>query len=271
MKVRNHAYTENVNRLKKFRMKLLLLFGVSSVIGFREDRLDLNHLQPDQFSRVSTLQRPKRSAEKSTRNRKRREESENFNECSNFDTSKFKDEVLNVFSITNDTNPSISLVWTGDNGHILAVTTYESFVAYPSKLYLSKDGGRNFEDITDRIAHEYIRRKRGALTATADSSHVILIVNNHPLGFGETSDIYVSEDEGVSWTRRQTPFELSGSQMKFHPKKSSHILATDATTQQLFITTDFCKTWKSVHDSGKTSAFKWDPKSKLFLPKNGHY
>lgn len=120
---------------------------------------------------------------------------------------------------------------------------------------------------TDRIAHEYIRRKRGALTATADSSHVILIVNNHPLGFGETSDIYVSEDEGVSWTRRETPFELSGSQMKFHPEKSSHILATDATTQQLFITTDFCKTWRSVHDSGKTSAFKWDPKSKYFFQK----
>ena len=120
---------------------------------------------------------------------------------------------------------------------------------------------------TDRIQHEYIRRKRGALTATADSSHVILIVNNHPLGFGETSDIYVSEDEGVTWTRRETPFELSGSQMKFHPEKSSHILATDATTQQLFITTDFCKTWKSVHDSGKTSAFKWDPKSNFIFRK----
>jgi len=253
-------------------MKLFLLLGVSSVIGFREDRLDLHHLQPDQFSRVHTLERPKRSAEKSARIRrsssfpllrnKREESSSDFNKCSNFDTSKLKEEnVLNKFTITNDSNPSISLVWTGDNGHILAVTTYESFVAYPSKLYLSKDGGRNFEDITDRIKNEYIRRKRGAVTATADSSHVILIVNNHPLGFGETSDIYVSEDEGVSWTRRETPFELSGSQMKFHPKKSSHILATDATTQQLFITTDFCKTWKAVHDSGKTSAFKWDPKN----------
>ena len=108
-------------------------------------------------------------------------------------------------------------------------------------------------------------RKRGALTATADSSHVILIVNNHPLGFGETSDIYVSEDEGVHWNRQTVPFELSGSQMKFHPNKASHILATDATSQQLWITTDFCKSWRAVHDSGKTSAFKWDPKSKKNL------
>ena len=149
-------------------MKLPLLLGVSSVIGFREDRLDLEHLLPDQFSRVHTLDRPKRSSRNrrsSNENpfsRRRREEDvvadDVVEECKNFDKSKLTaDNVVNKFKITNDSNPSISLVWTGDNGHILAVTTYESFVAYPSKLYLSTNGGRHFEEITDKINNEYIR------------------------------------------------------------------------------------------------------------------
>ena len=146
-------------------MKLFLLLGVSSVIGFREDRLDLSHLQPDHFSRVRTLDRPerknlpvrKRRSEEST-SRSRREEEDGFNKCGDFNDSKFKeDNVVSTFKIPKDTNPSISLVWTGENGHILAVTTYESFVAYPSKLYLSTNGGRHFEEITDKISNEYIR------------------------------------------------------------------------------------------------------------------
>lgn len=67
----------------------------------------------------------------------------------------------------NDSNPSIALAWVGDDGNtLLAATTYESFVAYPSTLYRSTDGGKNFENITKSIGNEYIRRKNGVLTAT---------------------------------------------------------------------------------------------------------
>ena len=35
-----------------------------------------------------------------------------------------------------DSNPSIALAWTGDDGQtLLAVTTYESFVSFPRKIW----------------------------------------------------------------------------------------------------------------------------------------
>ena len=37
-----------------------------------------------------------------------------------------------------DSNPSIALAWTGDQGTLLAVTTYESFVSFPSFLYRNR-------------------------------------------------------------------------------------------------------------------------------------
>ena len=97
-----------------------------------------------------------------------------------------------------DSNPSIALAWTGDDGQtLLAVTTYESFVSFPSNIYRSTDGGRTFTNITSNIEGEYIRRRSGVLTATADSEKIVLIVNNHPLGFSESSTIYVSSDKGT--------------------------------------------------------------------------
>ena len=38
-----------------------------------------------------------------------------------------------------DSNPSIALAWTGDDGQtLLAVTTYESFVSFPRKILKKK-------------------------------------------------------------------------------------------------------------------------------------
>ena len=40
---------------------------------------------------------------------------------------------------------------------------------------------------------------------------LILVVGNHPLGYAETSEIYVTLDKGQNWKRMNVPFELSGS------------------------------------------------------------
>ena len=97
-----------------------------------------------------------------------------------------------------DNNPSIALAWTGDDGDtLLAITTYESYVSHPSKIYRSIDAGRNWEEITDKIDNELIRRKSGVLTSPADSKRVILVVNNHPMGYATTSEIYVTLDKGT--------------------------------------------------------------------------
>ena len=115
------------------------------------------------------------------------------------------------------------------------------------------------------------------MTATADSERVVLIVNNHPLGYSDSSTIYVTLDKGKivrlflssiylrkisgeTWTRIEVPFELSGSMMKFHPTNADMVLATDMNEGKLWITKDFCKTWSKVHESGKAHAYKWDPR-----------
>ena len=65
-----------------------------------------------------------------------------------------------------------------------------------SNIYRSTDGGHTYTNITSKIQGEYIRRKNGVMTATADSERVVLIVNNHPLGYSDSSTIYVTLDKG---------------------------------------------------------------------------
>lgn len=90
------------------------------------------------------------------------------------------------------------MAWTGDDGDtLLAITTYESYVSHPSKIYRSTNAGRDWNEITDAIDNELIRRKSGVLTSPADSKRVILVVNNHPMGYATTSEIYVTLDKGT--------------------------------------------------------------------------
>ena len=180
-----------------------VLIFVLSVFAFREDILDLEHLRPNQFSRVHWIDRKpraSRSADRQTRRVRREDSSASMTAPGNCKSKDFSSQMTKATSkkiFNGDSNPSIALAWTGDDGQtLLAVTTYESFVSFPSNIYRSTDGGRTFTNITSNIEGEYIRRRSGVLTATADSEKIVLIVNNHPLGFSESSTIYVSSDKG---------------------------------------------------------------------------
>ena len=135
----------------------------------------------------------RRSVEPKVRNRR-----DSTAQCDKNDEiiSKMKDATSKKI-FHGDQNPSIALAWTGDDGVMLAVTTYESFVSFPSVIYRSTDGGRTFLNISASVDMEMVRRKNGVLTATADSSRVILIVNNHPLGFSDSSTLYITRDAGM--------------------------------------------------------------------------
>lgn len=85
-----------------------------------------------------------------------------------------------------------------------------------------------------------------------------MIVNNHPIGYAETSEIYVTFDKGANWERREVPFEMNGANLKFHQKNAESILATDASSGKLYVTNNFGETWSAVHDSGRTHSYKWD-------------
>lgn len=245
---------------------VLVIFGSVIATGLRDDILDLEHTRPNHFSNVRWLDKPNKSSRKRRSStpevRHRRETSSSSCTAENLFDEKMKLATAKMV-FKGDSNPSIALAWTGDDGDtLLAVTTYESFVSFPSNLYRSTNGGRNFDNITAQIDGEYIRRKNGVLTATADSKRVILIVNNHPLGFSESATIYVTKDKGGTWKRIEVPFELSGAQMKFHPTNADMILATDMNEGKLWISRDFSTSWKAVHESGKAHAYKWDPVDK---------
>ena len=48
-----------------------------------------------------------------------------------------------------------------------------------------------------KLDGEIIRRRSGVLTAVADSKRVLMVVGNHPLGYSESSDIYITKDKGM--------------------------------------------------------------------------
>lgn len=253
-------------------MRKTLWLPLVPIFSMKMDVLDLEHTRPDQFSRVQWLDRPERTSRSKNSSVRKRRETEDVVEIGNKGCSMkdFKQNVKdNTFHHTfeGDNNPSIALAWTGDDGDtLLAITTYESYVSHPSKIYRSTDAGKKWNDITDSIDNELIRRKSGVLTSPADSKRVILVVNNHPMGYATTSEIYVTLDKGETWNRREVPFEMNGANLKFHPTNPEAILGTDASNGRLHVTFDFGQTWTAVHESGRAHAFKWDPKhDKIFF------
>ena len=60
-----------------------------------------------------------------------------------------------------------------------------------------------------------------------------MVVNNHPIGYSESSEIYVTKDKGANWKRKTVPFELNGANLKFHSTNADAILATDASRSRL--------------------------------------
>ena len=62
-----------------------------------------------------------------------------------------------------------------------------------------------------------------------------MVVNNHPIGYAEDSEIYVTKDKGASWKRKNVPFEMNGANLKFHATNADAILATDASRSRFKI------------------------------------
>ena len=95
-----------------------------------KSRTDLEHTRPNHFSRTQWLDKPK------LRNiRKRRDTSEMDVKDARAQFGDKMDQATGKKIFEGDSNPSIALAWTGDDGQtLLAVTTYESFVSFPRKI-----------------------------------------------------------------------------------------------------------------------------------------
>ena len=90
----------------------------------------MEHTRPNHFSRTQWLDKPK------LRNiRKRRDTSEMDVKDARAQFGDKMDQATGKKIFEGDSNPSIALAWTGDDGQtLLAVTTYESFVSFPRKI-----------------------------------------------------------------------------------------------------------------------------------------
>ncbi|KAK5863465.1 hypothetical protein PBY51_000494 [Eleginops maclovinus] len=168
----------------------------------------------------------------------------------------------NTHSYTfNDLSGSVSLAWVGDGtGVILALTTFQvpffMIRLGQSKLYRSENYGKSFEDVTNLINNTFIRSEFGI--AIGNNGKVIL---TGEVSGGLGSRIFVSEDFGKSFTRRDLPF-IPLTQITYNPDNSSVFLAL-SNSNELWLSEDFGSNWKKMQET--VCLVKWGRKNTIFF------
>ncbi|XP_078482964.1 sortilin isoform X2 [Ciona intestinalis] len=159
---------------------------------------------------------------------------------------------------TQDTNPSISLTWSGSDGVILGLTTMTSmFVSQASKLYRSHDRGKTFEDISSRLDNGYIRKSGGMQVNPTDTNMVILFGYDPPFSTSQHTTIYTTNDAGLTFTKVLLPFKIDVSSIKFNAHNKHRLLAQSVSRGELWLSSDFGSSWKLVQSYVQT--ISWDP------------
>ncbi|XP_061644020.1 sortilin 1b [Phyllopteryx taeniolatus] len=166
----------------------------------------------------------------------------------------------------NDLSGSVSLAWVGDGtGVILALTTFQvpffMIKLGQSKLYRSENYGKSFLDVTDLINNTFIRSSFGIAIGPENSGKVIL---TGEVSGGHRSRIFVSSDFGKSFTRQELPFNPL-SVITYNPENSNVLLGL-SNKKELWLTKDFGRNWKKVHDM--VCMVKWGMKNSIFFSTN---
>ncbi|XP_061540775.1 sortilin 1b isoform X1 [Phycodurus eques] len=166
----------------------------------------------------------------------------------------------------NDLSGSVSLAWVGDGtGVILALTTFQvpffMIKLGQSKLYRSENYGKSFLDVTDLINNTFIRSSFGIAIGPENSGKVIL---TGEVSGGHRSRIFVSSDFGKSFSRRELPFNPL-SVITYNPENSNVLLGL-SNKKELWLTKDFGRNWKKVHDM--VCMVKWGMKNAIFFSTN---
>ncbi|XP_039270860.2 sortilin-like [Styela clava] len=170
---------------------------------------------------------------------------------------------VHVFS--NDSNPSISLIWTGTEGALIALTTMGNGITLiPSRLYRSSNFGRSFVDISDKIEHDRILNNHGMLVSPVDSNNVMLVTDQSfslfARGMDYRSVVYITTDNGQSFSKSKLKFIIDPSSVYFNKYDTLKILAISSDNHGLWISYDFGLVWRHISDH--VIQVRWDPTDK---------
>ncbi|XP_048878813.1 sortilin [Brienomyrus brachyistius] len=163
-----------------------------------------------------------------------------------------------------DLSGSVSLAWVGDGtGVILALTTYQVPIFMlrfgQSKLYRSTNYGKFFEDVTQLINNTFIRSEFGIAVGPENSGKVILTADVP--GSQDISRIFLSKDFGETFMSIDLSFEPV-TQISYNPSDSEALLAVSS-TNDLWLSEDFGKSWKNIHHS--VCLVKWGRNGAIFF------
>lgn len=165
-----------------------------------------------------------------------------------------------------DDGTSITLAWIGDGtGIILALTVYDIPFTFwnfesSSRLYRSENYGKSFTEISSIINNSFIRKDLGIMVGPGNSKRVILAADVSE-GTEKGGKIYTSEDSAETFTPVDLPFHL-GMKIIFHPTNENCLL-TKSINSSLWVSVDFGKKWKRIHDW--TYTVSWGPNNIIFF------
>ncbi|XP_026125965.1 sortilin-like [Carassius auratus] len=147
-----------------------------------------------------------------------------------------------------DYSRSVSLAWVGDGtGVVLALTTFHMPIVFlrfgQSNLYRSEDYGKSFKDVTELINNTFISTDFGINIGPENSGKVILTGD---ASGGGGARIFRSRDFGKSFIHTELPFQPL-MQIMYNPQNSD-VLAAISDTHDLWISKDFGKKWKKIHE-----------------------
>ncbi|XP_078468327.1 sortilin-like isoform X2 [Lampetra planeri] len=167
------------------------------------------------------------------------------------------------FEFENNLSKSVTLAWVGDGtGVVLVLTTLDfSVLNGPGdfSLYRSENYGKNFTDITNLISGNNVESELGILVDPGNANRVVILSSTMmPMVWFFVG----SKDGGRSFVSHTLPFQPLA-QMQFHPTLPDVLLAHVVADSSLFITTDFGKSWRLLHQF--VFMYKWSSNGTLFI------
>ena len=73
------------------------------------------------------------------------------------------------------------------------------------------------------------------------------------------SIIYISQDEGATWTTQQlSPNTIDPRSLVWNPRREGYAIAHDGTNDNLYVTPDFGQSWIRISENVKTKFdYQW--------------
>jgi len=122
----------------------------------------------------------------------------------------------------------------------------------PSTLYVSVDGGKTFEQKLNgsgAMDSFYGRKDNGLQPSPIDKDKLIIVAYGQPGKRMKQSCLWITEDAGLNWRPRYTPFRLDGP-ILFHPFKPNLLIAhSNSDDFSVHLSKDFGNTWTRLKRS----------------------